>query len=297
MALTVIHPREVKLVGELRVNRILPFRERRMVGPFIFLDEMNAVISDHDPTAGDILPHPHIGLSTLTYLFEGEIMHRDSLGTKQRIVPGEVNWMTAGKGIVHSERIPPDVRLNATLMHGMQAWIALPLDREECEPDFQHHSEVPTLMVGDAKVKVIAGNAFGATSPVRISSPLFYFKAELPQGETLTFNPNGQECGVYLVTGSVTVNGEQFVKPVLLVFDDVESVSITASEDTLCLFLGGERMDGHRHIYWNFVSSSGERIEEAKQAWREQRFDPVPDETEWVPLPGEEKDRDRTTLP
>jgi redox-sensitive bicupin YhaK (pirin superfamily) len=300
MLSNVIHPRSIKLVGDMDVNRILPFRERRMVGPFIFLDEMNARIPEDDPTGGDVPPHPHIGLSTLTYLFEGEVMHRDSTGVVQRILPGEVNWMTAGHGVTHSERIPPEVRLNAETMHGMQAWIALPLEDEECEPSFQHYSEVPSLEVGRAKVKLVAGSAYGATSPVKTSSKLFYLVAEIPAGETLRFEPERTQCGIYLIRGAVTTEGQRYEHPILLAFDDADEVSITAESDTLCLILGGEPLEGERHIFWNFVSSSRERIELAKQAWREYpnaQFGQVPDDDGYVPLPGEHRDVEKTTMP
>lgn len=290
MPLQIIHPREIKLVGELTVKRILPFRERRMVGPFIFLDEMDARISADDPEGGDVPPHPHIGLSTLTYLFSGEIMHRDSLGTKKRIIPGEVNWMTAGAGIVHSERIPEDVRASAARFHGMQAWVALPIDQEECDPSSQHYEDIPKFDHDGVAIELACGEAFGETSPVNTSSKLFYFIANIPAGSRLAFDPGSQECAVYLVSGKLLVEGQEFNAPVLLAHDTGESVTVDAIDDTMCLFFGGERLEGKRHIYWNFVSSSRERIEEAKQRWREQRFPPVPDETDWVPLPGETRD-------
>jgi redox-sensitive bicupin YhaK (pirin superfamily) len=290
MPLQIIHPREIKLVGELTVKRILPFRERRMIGPFIFLDEMDTMIREDDPTAGDVPPHPHIGLSTLTYLFSGEITHRDSLGTKKRIIPGEVNWMTSGKGIVHSERIPEDVRLNAPRFHGMQAWVALPIDQEDCEPSFQHYEDIPKFENDGVKIELVCGEAFGHASPVETSSKLFYFVATMPAGSSLTFDPGSQECGVYLVSGKLRSQEQEFSAPVLLAHDVGEAVTVKAIEETICLFFGGERLEGARHIYWNFVSSSREKIEAAKQQWREQRFPPVPDETDWVSLPGETKD-------
>ncbi len=302
MPLQIIQPREIKLVGELTVKRILPFRERRMVGPFIFLDEMDARISADDPVGGDVPPHPHIGLSTLTYLFSGEIMHRDSLGTKKRIVPGEVNWMTSGKGIVHSERIPDEVRASAPRFHGMQAWVALPIDQEECEPSFQHYDDIPKFDHDGVKIELVCGEAFGEISPVATSSKLFYFVAKITVGSRLAFDPGTQECGVYLVRGKLRSQERVFSAPVLLAHDVGESITVDAVEDTTCIFFGGEPLEGKRHIYWNFVSSSRERIETAKQQWREQRFPPVPEETDWVPLPGETRegnpaDGERTTLP
>jgi redox-sensitive bicupin YhaK (pirin superfamily) len=302
MSLQIIQPREIKLVGELTVKRILPFRERRMVGPFIFLDEMDTMISESDPTAGDVPPHPHIGLSTLTYLFSGEMMHRDSLGTKKRIIPGEVNWMTSGKGIVHSERIPEDVRLNAPRFHGMQAWVALPIEDEDCEPSFQHYEDIPKFVHNEVKIELVCGEAFGQRSPVKTSSKLFYFVAEMPAGSSITFDPGSQECGVYLVEGSLRTQAQEFAAPVLLAHDPGEIVTVAALSDAKCLFFGGDRLEGARHIYWNFVSSSREKIEVAKQQWREQRFPPVPDETDWIPLPGETKegkpaDGEKTVFP
>jgi redox-sensitive bicupin YhaK (pirin superfamily) len=290
MSLQIIQPREVKLVGELTVHRILPFRERRMVGPFIFLDEMDTHIDENDPTAGDVPPHPHIGLSTLTYLFDGEITHRDSIGTRQRIIPGEVNWMTAGKGVVHSERIPEDVRLNAPRFHGMQAWVALPIEDEDSEPSFQHYADIPKFDHHGIKIELACGEAFGHASPVKTSSPLFFFVAEIPAGKSLDYDHGSQECGLYLLGGKIQCQDQEFDSRVLIVHDEHATLRVEASEDAKCLFFGGDTLEGKRHIYWNFVSSSRERIEEAKQRWREQRFPPVPDETDWVPLPGETKD-------
>ncbi|HET6513479.1 MAG TPA: pirin family protein, partial [Candidatus Kapabacteria bacterium] len=242
MPLQVIEPRRIKLVGELEVKRILPFRERRMIGPFIFLDEMDTPLVGDDPEAGDVLPHPHIGLSTLTYLFQGELMHRDSIGTVQRVIPGEVNWMTSGSGIVHSERVPPEVRLNAERFHGMQAWVALPVSDEDCEPSFQHYAEIPRFEHHGVKIELVCGAAFGHRSPVKTSSPLFYFVAEMPAGTSLAFDPGHQETGIYLISGAVRTGGQEFASPVLLAFDEGEKTEITAIADTKCLFLGGERM-------------------------------------------------------
>jgi redox-sensitive bicupin YhaK (pirin superfamily) len=282
----VIPTRESELDGGLKVRRALPFRARRMVGPFIFLDEMGPV-ELADPPAGDVPPHPHIGLSTVTYLFEGEILHRDSLGSKQLIRPGDINWMTAGRGIVHSERPPAGMRSSGRRLNGIQAWVALPLQHEEAEPSFEHYAAgiLPEFEVQGARIKVLAGSAYGRTSPVKTHSSLFYLDVGIPSGKTLSFEPGAQESALYLATGHVTVDGQSFDGPTLVVFKPDIAIQITAHTDTRCLLLGGAPLEGPRHIYWNFVSSSRERIERAKDDWRAQRFPRVPEETDFVPLP------------
>lgn len=283
----VIPIREVPLIGGMNVRRILPYRAKRSVGPFTFLDEMGPFeIAPGPQNDGDVPPHPHIGLATVTYLFEGEILHRDSLGTKQSIFPGDVNWMTAGKGIVHSERMPDHVRKNGGSLHGLQAWVALPTDVEEKDPSFVHHaqSDLPVFDVNGVECRLIAGEAFGRKSPVKTDSKLFYFAMHLPEEKKLSFNPEGQEAAVYLVKGEIKTDGQTFQAPAMLVFKPGEAIEIEAKQDSLAAVFGGESL-GERKIYWNFVSSSQERIDAAKERWRKQEFSKVPGETEFVPLP------------
>jgi redox-sensitive bicupin YhaK (pirin superfamily) len=290
----VIPTREATLAGGLTVKRILPFRLRRSVGPFVFLDEMGPVIAPSDGSC-DVPPHPHIGLSTVTYLFEGEMLHRDSLGSLQKIKPGDVNWMTAGEGIVHSERIPVGQPSGAR-MHGLQAWVALPLEDEETAPSFFHHAKesLPDFERDGVRIHLIAGTALGEKAPVRTHSALFYFTAKIPAGKTLRFRPEdpGMESGLYLVSGGITIDSHSFEgknaafdASALLVFRAGEEIVITARVDACVALLGGTPHPEPRTIYWNFVSSSKQRIEEAKLAWKEGRFPPVPGETEFVPLP------------
>lgn len=294
----VIQVREVKLVGDMNVRRILPFRARRMVGPFAFLDEMGPI--DLKPGAsGDVPPHPHIGLSTVTYLFSGELMHRDSIGSQQVIYPGDVNWMTAGKGIAHSERIPLHLREKGSQLHGIQAWVALPLEAEETEPTFDHYdaSVLPKFTENGVQISLIAGSVFGRTSPVKTHSRLFYFETRFEEGQLLKFDSDTQESAFYLIRGRIVVEEQTFQAPLLIVFKAGAKVQIHAKEASHGLFLGGTKLEGPRIIWWNFVSSSQERIEKAKQAWRDQKFSRIPEETEFVPLPGEALPLDRSTLP
>jgi hypothetical protein len=294
----VIPVREVDLIGDLKVKRILPFRSRRMVGPFTFLDEMGPM--DLRPGAvGDVPPHPHIGLSTVTYLFSGELIHRDSLGSKQAICPGDVNWMTAGKGIAHSERIPSHPREESHQLHGIQAWVALPRESEETEPSFDHYDagDLPRFTESGVQIHLIAGHAFGFTSPVQTHSRLFYFNAHFQAGQKLIFDSDSQEAAFYLVQGKVQIDRQSFQAPLLIVFQTGAKIQIEAQEDSHGLMLGGAPLDGSRNIWWNFVSSSKERIEKAKKDWRENRFPKIPEETESVSLPGEEIASVRLTLP
>lgn len=282
----VIQVREVNLTGDMKVKRILPFRERRMVGPFTFLDEMGPV-SLEPGTTGDVPPHPHIGLSTVTYLFSGEIVHRDSIGSEQVIYPGDVNWMTAGQGIVHSEHVPADIRERKSKLHGLQAWVALPLEAEETEPAFDHYDSalLPKFTENGVQIHLIAGSAFGRTSPVKIHSQLFYFEALFQAFQSIEFDPHSQEAAFYLVHGEVTVSERSFRGPVLIVFKTGTKVQIHAHENSHGLFLGGTALEGPRFNGWNFVSSSKERIEKAKSDWRDQKFPKVPGETDFVLLP------------
>lgn len=281
----VIVPRARDL-GGFEVRRALPSARRQMVGPFIFFDQMGPV----ELLTGeglDVRPHPHIGLATVTYLLEGSIVHRDSLGTLQPIVPGDVNWMTAGRGIAHSERSAPEARRQPQKLYGVQIWVALPERGEETAPAFAHHAaaELPLLEGEGKSVRVIAGTLFGRTSPVRTFSDLFYADATLAAGAALPLDAEHEERAAYLVEGTIEIAGQPFEPGRLLVFRPGDRVTIAARTPARLLLVGGEPMDGPRHIWWNFVSSRRERIEEAKEAWRKQRFAAVPGESEFVPLP------------
>jgi hypothetical protein len=287
---TVVVTRVRDLVSGFKVRRALPSVRRRMVGPFIFLDQMGPEILG----AGrglDIAPHPHIGLATVTYLFEGELMHRDSLGTVQPIRPGAVNWMTAGRGIAHSERTPQEMRPSGSHLFGIQSWVALPQRDEETEPAFAHHEEreLPVVEGEGKRVRVIAGALYGARSPVRTLSEMFYADVSLAEGAYLPLSSEHEERAAYVVAGAVELSqdGGRFDAGQLLVFKPGEEITLSAagSSPARLMLLGGEPMDGRRHIWWNFVSSSGERIEQAKADWKAGRFAPVPDETERIPLP------------
>jgi redox-sensitive bicupin YhaK (pirin superfamily) len=282
---TVISPRPRDL-GGFEVRRALPSIERRSVGPFVFWDQMGPATL----AAGrgiDVRPHPHIGLATITYLFAGEIMHRDSLGSEQAIRPGEVNWMTAGRGIVHSERTPQALRGTTSELSGIQAWVALPRTHEETEPAFTHHpaSDIPLVEGDGTRVRVIVGSLYGKTSPVRALSPMFYADASLATGARLTLPAEHEERAVHVATGRVRVAGETFSSGQLLAFRPGDEIVVSAEDDARVLLLGGAPLDGPRHVWWNFVSSSEERIEQAKADWKGGRFPLVPYETEFIPLP------------
>jgi len=277
-------PRDVE---GLAVRRLLPSSARRLVGPFIFFDHMGpaALAPGHGI---DIRPHPHIGLATVTYLFEGELVHRDSLGSLQPIRPGAINWMTAGRGIVHSERTSPVVRMAGSRVHGLQLWVALPLAHERTDPEFQHHpaSALPSLTHEGAHIRVLAGTAYGERSPVRTLSPLFYVDAVMPAGCVLPVPHEHEERAAYVVEGSIDCAAERAGPGRLLVFAPGAEVELRTSSDARVILIGGAPIDGERHIWWNLVSSSRERIEQAKRDWQEGRFPKVPgDETEFVPLP------------
>jgi redox-sensitive bicupin YhaK (pirin superfamily) len=283
----VIVPR-IRDLGGFSVRRALPSAQRQMVGPFIFWDQMGP--AEFPVGEGiDVRPHPHIGLATVTYLFDGEIMHRDSLGSQQSITPGDVNWMTAGKGIVHSERSRADwkAQLNRK-MFGIQSWVALPEAAEEAEPDFLHHHarSLPVIEAEGKHVRIIAGSLFGQTSPVRTFSEMFYADAELGPGARLPLPAGHEERAIYVADGEIEIAGDRFESGRLLVFRPGDEITITAAAPSRLLLLGGEPMDGPRHIWWNFVSSSRERIEQAKEDWAQKRFGIVPgDETDFIPLP------------
>ncbi len=273
-------------IGGFEVRRILPFAKRRMVGPFIFLDEMGPA----ELPAGqgiDVRPHPHIGLSTVTYLFAGEIMHRDSLGVVQAIRPGAVNWMTAGRGIVHSERSGAEARAAASPLHGLQSWIALPLAQEERAPDFSHHPEqdLPQVAGDGVSLRLIAGRAYGETSPVPVFSDLFYLDAVLKAGAVFRLPEEHPERAVYVVDGAVSLGGRRVEPGSMAVVKPGGAPAVTAGPASRVMLLGGAPLEGERHIWWNFVASTKERIELAKAAWPAGRFYPVPGDDEVIPLP------------
>ncbi|MES2485711.1 MAG: pirin family protein [Bacteroidota bacterium] len=274
-------------IGNFLVGRLLPFREKRTVGPFAFIDHMGPVaLNDHENM--DVGPHPHIGLSTLTYLFEGSIMHRDSLGTEIEITPGQVNWMTAGSGIVHSERTPEYLRHSEKNLHGLQIWVALPKELEDMAPSFAHvaETEMPEWKLGDVTIKLIAGEAFEKKSPVPVYSPLYFLelkstsKQEVAIGEGLY-----GESGLYILEGSIESDGSVFEPRQLLVAKDSSLCKFTMNENTTVYIFGGEPFPEPRYIYWNFVATSQEKIEEAKIRWQEHRFPSIEGEHGYVPLP------------
>ena len=284
---TVIVPR-ARDIGGFEVRRALPSARRQMVGPFIFWDQMGPARFPFGEGM-DVRPHPHIGLATLTYLFDGEIMHRDSLGTAQPIRPGEVNWMTAGRGIVHSERTDSALRASGATLYGIQAWVALPKSHEEVAPSFTHlaTADLPTIEGEGKRVRIVAGTLWGETSPVPGYSEMIYADAVLDTGAQLPIPVEQEERAVYVVEGTVLVAGDRFECGQLLILNPGDPVTVAAESQARVLVLGGEPMDGPRHIWWNFVASSKDRIEAAKADWQARRFAVVPgDEAEFIPLPG-----------
>lgn len=282
---TVLKP-HVRDLGGFSVRRLLPAFAHKMVGPFIFFDHMGP--ASLAPGQGmDVRPHPHIGLATVTYLFEGAILHRDSLGCVQRIEPGDVNWMTAGRGIVHSERSAPEDRAAGIRMHGIQTWIALPLADEDAEPAFAHHPKaaLPVIDLPGAQLRLILGTYAGRGSPVKVFSPMFYVAAELQAGATLAISTEHEERAVYVVEGDVTLDDAPLPAGHMGVLAPRAPARLRAIGPARVMLAGGAKMDGDRFIWWNFVASSRERIEAAKQRWREQAMGAVPGETEWIPLP------------
>jgi hypothetical protein len=283
----VIVPRTVDLGDGFSVRRALPSARSRMVGPFIFFDHFGPA----EFRAGnglDVRPHPHIGLATVTYLFDGEIMHRDSLGTAAAIKPGEVNWMTAGRGIVHSERTGTELRTTGSPIHGLQMWVALPQAKEEIEPGFAHHviDEFPMVRDDGLFARVVVGSLYGVKSPVPTVHETMFANVLLRTGAKVPLDTDHEERAVYVIDGTIDIAGDKFEPGRLLVFKPGDKITITAASDTHFVILGGAPMDGPRHIWWNFVSSRKERIEQAKAEWTAGHFGKVPgDEIEFIPLP------------
>jgi redox-sensitive bicupin YhaK (pirin superfamily) len=292
----IIEPRTRDL-GGFSVGRVLPYASRRMVGPFIFFDEMGP--ADFAPGTGiDVRPHPHIGLATVTYLFDGEIRHRDSLGFDQTIRPGDVNWMTAGRGIVHSERTDAARRKSGQRLHGIQSWVALPEDAQESRPSFHHHpkSTLPEIVRDGARLRLIAGSAFGATSPAKTFSPMFYLGVEAEAGAAVPLppdaDPDADERALYILEGAVTVDGDAFDRGRMIVFAPGPAPAIRATAPLRAMLLGGAPL-GPRFIWWNLVSTSKARVDEAKRDWTQSAaagfndspFALPPGEEDFIPLP------------
>jgi redox-sensitive bicupin YhaK (pirin superfamily) len=276
----------VRDIGAFSVRRVLPSHTHRTVGPFIFFDHFGPVALP--PGEGmDVRPHPHIGLATVTYLFAGAILHRDSLGSVQRIVPGDVNWMTAGRGIVHSERSAPEDRAAGMSLHGLQTWVVLPAALEETAPTFTHvpGAELPRFDVDGARVTVVAGHAFGHRAPTPTHSDTLYAAVEMPAGTTLAVPADHEERAVYALEGEVEVDGTAVPDANMAVVDAAGAFVVRALTPVKVMLVGGARPDGERFIWWNFVASSRERIDAAKAIWQAQAFGQVPGETEFIPLP------------
>lgn len=275
-----------KDIGGFHVRRVLPDTHQKMVGPWIFFDHMGP--ATFEPGNGlDVRPHPHINLATVTYLFEGAILHRDSLGSEQLITPGDVNLMIAGNGIVHSERSPQDLRDKGHTLHGLQLWLALPDNQEEIEPEFLHYAEgdLPKTQIDGVDIRVMIGQAYGLQSPVKTLSPTLYFEADLKVGDTITLPDNVSERAVYVASGELTTHQTTLHQYSMTVFDSKPDVSLTAIQDSRIALVGGEPV-GDRFIWWNFVSSDKTRIKKAQQDWEQGNFPKVPgDEQEFIPLP------------
>lgn len=279
-------------LGGFSVRRILPYATHRMVGPFIFFDHMGP--AELPPGQGmDVRPHPHIGLATVTYLFEGKIHHQDSLGFKQDIEPGAINWMTAGRGIVHSERTPAPERKSGTRMNGIQCWVALPEEHEETEPSFVHHpaKTLPEFEIGNCKLKLLLGSLFDRTSPVKIHSELFYLEIQMPKAAELQIPIGDRESALYVVDGEISIDQQKLNSTTMAVMKRGEDLWIRASENSRLMLLGGKPV-GERVIYWNFVASSKQKLENAKKEWlkgpgpQSRLFPAIPgDDKEFIPLP------------
>jgi redox-sensitive bicupin YhaK (pirin superfamily) len=285
-ALTKLSGHDKDLGGGFMVRRLLPAAQRQSIGPFLFLDHFGPVTLRPEALL-DVRPHPHIGLATVTYLFEGAMLHRDSLGSVQRIAPGAINWMTAGRGIVHSERAPDDLKDKTYVNHGIQLWAALPREHEEVAPDFAHTpaEAIPSLMRGAANVRVLIGTAFGQSSPVKTFSTTVYLDVQLAAGALFELPPLAQELALYAVDGAVVVDGESMAAHTLVVLAPGATAAIVAGQATRLMVIGGDALDGRRFMWWNFVSSRKERIAQASQDWEQQTLGQVPGEAEFVPLP------------
>lgn len=286
--LALVIDRRQRDLGGFQVGRVLPFAKRRMVGPFIFFDHMGPVYLPKGlPASTDVRPHPHIGLSTVTYVLEGEIMHRDSVGSQQAIRPQEVNWMTAGRGITHSERFEK-ARAEGGSLHAIQSWVALPAALEECAPSFRHHGteDLPVIEDGGAWIRLLAGTAFGQTAKVAVHSPTFYAHGVLAPGAVAELPSEFSERAVYIVSGEVEAEARSFREGQMLVFEPGQAALCRAAAPSVLMLLGGEPV-GERFIEWNFVSSSKQRIEQAKADWTAGRMKlPDFDNREFIPLPG-----------
>ncbi len=282
---SVLPPASKDLDG-VEIRRMLPTRPATTIGPFVFLDHMGPAVLT--PGHGiDVRPHPHIGLATVTYLFDGHLIHRDSLGSVQRIMPGDMNWMIAGRGIVHSERTAAEDRAASHRLHGIQSWIALPKAEEQTEPRFIHYPKdsLPFIDLAGVRMHLIAGRAFGAEAPTITFSDMFYIFAEMSPGAEFVLRPEYPERGLYVVRGEIYVNNQAVAPNHLAVLTPDQVVRIRAAEDAMLMLLGGAGLDGERIIWWNFVASSRELIDEAKRRWREGRFPSVPGDPEFIPLP------------
>ena len=275
-----------KSLGEFTVSRILPNSSQQMIGPFIFFDHMGSV-NFPSGKGVDVRPHPHIGIATVTYLFEGSILHRDSLGYEQEIRPGDINWMTAGKGIVHSERETKKVRNSDHTLHGLQLWVALPDDKQEIEANFYHHPKetLPQFKYEGATILLMIGEIFGKKSPVKVYSPMFYADVTMPENTTISIPKNGQELGIYVIDGVVSIDNKTYNKFDFIYADQEEEISITSAKNAKLILIGGEAFDTKRYIWWNFVSNSMNRIEQAKSDWLNGNFNKVPNDNEYIPLP------------
>ncbi|MGJ7508975.1 pirin family protein [Variovorax sp. GT1P44] len=282
-----LEPHDKDLGGGFKVRRLLPAAKRRSVGPFVFFDHFGPA-TEQPGSEHDVRPHPHIGLSTVTYLFEGAMMHRDSLGSVQEIRPGAVNWMTAGRGIVHSERKPEQLRDAIYVNHGLQLWVALPQVHEEVEPSFAHTAaaDIPSLEVQGVQVRVLVGEAFGARSPVATLSKTIYLDVALPAGASFELPPLAQELAIYPIDGDVSLDGEVVAQHTMAALANGEGGVLTSQGPVRLVVIGGDPLDGPRFITWNFVSSRRERILQAGADWSAQRMGHVPGETEFIPLPG-----------
>ena len=276
---------DTKDLGEFTVGRLLPDKRRQRVGPFIFFDHIGP--ARFPPGKGvNVRSHPHIGLATITYLFAGTMLHRDSLGCVQEIRPGEVNWMTAGRGIVHSEKVTEAVLESGQYLHGLQTWVALPQEHEETEPRFEHYSSdaIPSVERDGASIRVVIGEAYEARSPVRTESETLYVEIKLDSSATLEL-PAAEELGIFVVEGDVTVGGNRLAPGGLTVLRRNAVATLSAASQAHVMVCGGASLEGERIVWWNFVSSSRERIEQAKRDWREKRFPDVPGEDDFIPLP------------